>query len=97
MLTLRTLVYLVPILAIGLGPGTTLTAQSVSKFGIEVESGLFWQSKNDVQIPNDETGTRFSLKDVVGGGPWTSFRVNLTWNLNDRHALRAVLAPSLCH
>ena len=89
----RGLLYLFPILAIGSAPGTTLTAQDVSKFGIEVESGRFWQSKNDVQIPNDETGTRFSLKDLVGGGPWPSLRFNLTWNLNDRHALRAVLAP----
>lgn len=91
--TLRTLAYLVPILAFGLAPGTTLMAQSASKLGIELESGLFWQSRNDVQIPNDETGTRFSLKDLTGGGPWASVRFNLTWNLNDRHALRAVLAP----
>lgn len=93
MLTLRTLACLFPIMALGLGCGTTLTAQGISRFGIEVESGLFWQSRNDVQIPNDETGTRFSLKDLVGGGPWGSVRVHLTWNLNDRHALRAVLAP----
>ena len=68
-------------------------AQSRSRFGIEIESGPFWQSRNDVQIPNDETRTRFSLKDLVGGGPWASVRFHLTWNLNDRHALRAVLAP----
>jgi hypothetical protein len=93
MLTLRTSAYLFLILALGLGRGTNLTAQSISRFGVEVESGPFWQSRNDVQIPNDETGTRFSLKDLVGGGPWTSVRFHLTWNLNDRHALRAILAP----
>ena len=93
MLTLRKLAYLFPILALAFGQGATLTAQSVSRLGIEVESGPFWQSRNDVQIPNDEMGTRFSLKDVVGGGPWASVRFHLTWNFNDRHALRAVLAP----
>ena len=45
-------------------------AEDPAKFIIEVEGGAVWQSRNDVQIPNDETGTRFSLTDVVGHGPW---------------------------
>lgn len=84
---------LVPILAIGLVHGPTLMAQSVPKVEIEVEGGPFWQSRNNVQIPNDQSGTRFSVTDLVGNGPWAAVRLNLTWNLNERHALRALLAP----
>jgi hypothetical protein len=80
-------------LALGLVQGSGVAAQSVSTFRLELAAGPVWQSRNDVQIPNDETGTRFSLADLAGKGPWTSVRANLIWNLNDRHALRAVLAP----
>jgi hypothetical protein len=70
-----------------------LSAQAPGTFEIEVEAGPVWQSRNDVQIPNDERGTRFSLKDLVGTGPWPAGRVYLTWNLNSRHSLEALLAP----
>lgn len=62
-------------------------------FVLELEGGAFWQSRNDVQIPNDETGTRFSLVDVAGNGPWPAGRLYLTWNINARHSLRALAAP----
>jgi len=60
---------------------------------LELEGGAFWQSRNDVQIPNDETGTRFSLVDVAGSGPWPAGRIYATWNINPRHSLRALAAP----
>jgi len=93
MIQRRTLALLILALAIGLGQASPGAAQSLSRFGIEVEAGPFWQTKNDVQIPNDQTGTRFSLRDLVGNGPWPFARVHLTWNLNERHGFRAVLAP----
>ena len=74
-------------------PMPSLVAQTVSPFEIEVEAGPFWQSRNDVQIPNDAMGTRFSLTDLVGKGPWAAARAYLTWNINDRHSVRALLAP----
>ena len=57
---------------------------------IALEAGATWQSKND---PNDRDGTRFALDDVTGSGPWATARVNIDWNLNDKHGIRAVLAP----
>ena len=69
------------------------TAADNSRFSLELEAGPVWQSSNDVQIPNDETGTRFSLKDLVGTGPWPAGRVYFTWNINSRHGLRLLLAP----
>lgn len=64
-----------------------------SRFEVELELGPVWQSKNDVQIPNDETGTRFSLKDLAGTGPWPAGRFSFTWNIKGRHGLRLLLAP----
>lgn len=62
-------------------------------FSIELAAGPSWQAKNDVQIPNDSEGTRFSLKDLAGDGPWAAFRLNAIWNINDRHGIRLLLAP----
>jgi hypothetical protein len=64
-----------------------------SRFSVELEGGAVWQSRNDVQIPNTSAGTRFSLVDVIGNGPWPAGRLYLTWNINSRHSLRALAAP----
>lgn len=70
-------------LAQGAEPGVELAA----------ELGATFQQRNEVQIPNDSEGTRFSLKDVTGSGPWASARLNINWNINERHGVRVVLAP----
>jgi hypothetical protein len=62
-------------------------------FTLHLELGAGWQEKNTVQIPNDEQGTRFSLADLAGSGPWTTIRVEGTWDINDKHGLRFLLAP----
>ena len=62
-------------------------------FSFELELGPTWQSRNTVQIPNDETGTRFSLKDLAGNGPWGAGRLVFNWNINRRHGVRLVAAP----
>lgn len=68
-------------------------AQDAARFAIELEAGPVWQSRNDVQIPNTEAGTRFSLVDLVGNGPWPAVRLYITWNISNRHSLRGLLAP----
>ena len=68
-------------------------AERPYRFLVEAEVGPVWQSRNDVQIPNDETGTRFSLNDVTGDGPWAAARVRFAWNINERHGLRFLAAP----
>jgi len=62
-------------------------------FILEVEAGSTWQSSNDVQVPNTLEGTRFSLKDLVGQGPWLAGRVYFTWNISPRNGVRLLLAP----
>jgi hypothetical protein len=63
------------------------------KWSVELEAGPVWQSRNDVQIPNDETGTRFSLVDLVGNGAWFGPRLIVNWNIKGRHGLQLFLAP----
>jgi hypothetical protein len=69
------------------------TAGATSAFELELEGGAVWQSKNDVQSPNDDTATRFSLVDLAGNGPAAAGRLYLTWNVNERHGLRVLAAP----
>ncbi len=86
--------YALAIVAIGFAalPGSPVLAQNYP-FSIELAAGPSWQANNDVQIPNDSEGTRFSLKDVAGSGPWTAFRINAIWNINERHGIRLLIAP----
>ncbi len=60
---------------------------------LELEAGPAWISRNDVQIPNNASATRFSLNDITGSGPWPAGRVYLTWNVNEKHGLRVLAAP----
>ena len=62
------------------------------RFGIELEFGPVWFSKNDVRVPGD-TGTQFDMTDLTGSGPDLFARLGGYWNINDRHGLRLVLAP----
>jgi len=64
-----------------------------SSLVVEFETGPVWQSYNEVEIPNDGTATRFSLVDLAGTGPWPAGRLDVTWNVRERHALRALFAP----
>jgi hypothetical protein len=68
-------------------------AAQTPRLVFELEGGAVWQSYNDVEIPNDGSATRFSLSDLTGNGPWPAGRVYLTWNLGERHGLRALAAP----
>lgn len=76
-----------------LSPSASNASSDDLKWGFGVEVGPVWQSSNDVQIPGD-TGTRFSLADFAGSGPYPFIRLELTYDINSRHSLRFLLAPS---
>ncbi len=59
---------------------------------VEVEGGALWQNRNDVRIPGEE-GTRFSIADLIGEGEYPVGRVTADWDVDERHAVRVVLAP----
>lgn len=62
------------------------------RFGLEVEGGPVWATRNDVKIP-PATGTRFSLLDLTGKGPESYFRAYASVNFNRRHGIRFLAAP----
>jgi hypothetical protein len=62
------------------------------RIGITVEGLNVWQQRNDVRIPPD-TGTEFSLVDLVGSAPTPSVRLTATADLTERQQLRLVYAP----
>ena len=74
-------------------PGSTLSADRDARpFALEVEGGPLWQGDNEAAVPGN-TGTRFSPKDLIGDGPFPVGRVTADWDIDERHALRAVIAP----
>jgi len=80
-------------ITMGMAPWVTADVVDASeRFRIQLEGGPVWQTRNDIQIPNDATATRFSLTEL-GKGPSPSLRLTVDWNLNRKHALRLLLAP----
>jgi hypothetical protein len=67
-------------------------SQDRELFAVELEGGPLWQTRNDVRIPN-ATGTEFSLIDTIGKGPYGTFRVEVAFDLNERHGFRVIIAP----
>jgi hypothetical protein len=65
---------------------------SPGRIGITVEGQNVWQQRNDVRIPPD-TGTAFSLVDLVGSSPTPSVRVTATADVTERQQVRFVYAP----
>ena len=82
-----------PVLTLLLVPFAAVAGDAGSRFEVELEAGPVWQSSNEVQIPNDVSGTRFSLADLVGNGPWPAGRFYFSWNISERHGVRLLLAP----
>ena len=62
------------------------------RVGLTVEGLSVWQQRNDVRIPPD-TGTQFSLVDLVGSARTLSVRVEATVDVTERQQIRLVYAP----
>jgi len=80
-------------LPVALSNATPGAAQTPPSWVIELEGGPVWQSYNDVEIPNDGSATRISLRNLAGSGPWAAGRLYVTWNPAERHGLRLLAAP----
>jgi hypothetical protein len=79
-------------LAVLLGAGTASAAGPWSRFGLEIEGGSLWTTRNDVKIPPG-TGTKFSLQDLTGKGAGPYFRGYASVNFNRKHGIRLLAAP----
>ncbi len=67
-------------------------AQQSPRFGLSVEAASVWSNRNDVRIPPD-TGTEFSIVDLIGSGPTGAVRIEATVELTERQGIRFVYAP----
>ena len=73
--------------------GTAAAQTSMpGRVGFTVEGLNVWQQRNDVRIP-PETGTEFSLVDLIGSSPTPSVRVTAAADVTERQQLRLVYAP----
>lgn len=68
-------------------------AQTNSRWTLDIEGGLVTPGYNDVQIPNDNTATRFSLKDDICIDNKAYYRLRLSYLLSRRHELSLLYAP----
>jgi len=66
---------------------------SGGKWFVDMEGGIITPGYNDIQIPNDNTGTRFSLKNDLDIGNKAYYRLRLTYRLGKKHALSLLYAP----
>lgn len=82
-------VCLIVVFAAGLASAQTSAPGRIS---ITVEGLNVWQQRNDVRIPPD-TGTEFSIVDLIGSSPTPSVRVMATSDLTERHQVQLVYAP----
>ncbi len=62
------------------------------RIGLDIESGGFWFSQNQVRIPGD-TGTEFDMLDLIGTGADAYIRLNLNLGFGERHNVRLLFAP----
>lgn len=68
-------------------------ATSAHSADFRISIGSSYQIKNDVQSPNTDMGTRFSLADSVGEGPVAAIRAQVKWQFRERHGIRVLVAP----
>lgn len=87
----RTIVPVCLILMLAAGSASAQTP-APGPFGITVEGLNVWQQRNDVRIPAD-TGTEFSLVELLGSSPTPSVRVTATADVTERQQVRIVYAP----
>jgi hypothetical protein len=64
-----------------------------SRWTLDMEGGLLVPGYNDVQIPNNDNGTRFSLKDDLGIDNKVYYRLRLSCKLGRKHELSLLYAP----
>lgn len=69
-----------------------LSGQAGAEWRLAVEAGAFKPARNDVRIPNDSGGDRFSINDL-GNGAFAAARLALAWLPSEKHELQLIYAP----
>jgi hypothetical protein len=83
-----------PVCLVALFAAGSASAQTSSpgRINISVEGLNVTQQRNDVRIPPD-TGTEFSLVDLLGSSPTASVRITATADATERQQIHVVYAP----
>lgn len=68
-------------------------SSAFAQFSIYSEAGLAFTGYNDARIPNDDNNDMFSLKDDLEPNVPLAGRINLYYNIGDRHQLGLLFAP----
>jgi hypothetical protein len=76
-----------------IGTGLSGLWASAGNWSVDIEGGLIIPGYNDVQIPNNDSGTRFSLKNDLDIEQKAYYRLRLTYRLGKKHALSLLYAP----
>lgn len=64
-----------------------------TRWTLDVESGAVLPGYNNIAIPGDGTGTRFSLKNDLEIKEKIYYRLRLSYRLSEKHMLSALYAP----
>jgi hypothetical protein len=93
-LTPASLKTLIVAIACACGGASVAQAQveQPGRIGVTVEGLALWQQRNDVRIPPD-TGTEFSIVELLGSARTPSVRTEVTVRLSGPQDLRLVYAP----
>jgi len=71
----------------------SIFAYDENSWEISAESGLVLPGYNDVQSPNNDTATRFSLSDTLDIASSGYIRMKLGYNFSERHHITLLYAP----
>jgi hypothetical protein len=78
--------------SLALVPPAEAQVERDGRVGVTFEVSNVWQERNDVRIPPD-TGTEFSIVDLIGSASTPSVRTEVRVGLTERQELRFVHAP----
>jgi len=84
---------MVPVVALG----ALWTSFAPFALATQPEIDIEWvrasQGRNVVQVPNDATGSRFSLDALTGSGPANAPRIQISWRSGEKQEWRLLAAP----
>lgn len=73
--------------------GLNASAAEPTLAEISASAVVAWQGRNDVEVPNDGSASRFALDTLTGDGPWVTGRIELSGKWRERQEWRVLLAP----
>ena len=72
-----------------------ISSFTFAQFELDVESGISWNTKNQVRFPNDENSLAnlVDVTDELGTGQTFFYRLRGSFTINEKHVISALYAP----